>query len=56
MKKIYISPESLVVQLRCNALIATSLDKFESGADEGVVLTREEQHTFSNKSVWDNEW
>ena len=56
MKKTYISPESLVVQLRCNAIIATSFDKYDTGADDGVVLTREEQHTFSNKSVWEDEW
>lgn len=57
MKKIYKTPGTLVVNIRCRALISTSLDKYDDGADN-VVLTREYDNnsSISNKNVWDDEW
>ena len=56
MKKTYISPESLVVKLSCKSLVATSLSKYSEGADDGVVLVKEDYPPISDKNVWDEEW
>ncbi|MBR4131030.1 MAG: hypothetical protein IKU02_08960 [Bacteroidaceae bacterium] len=58
MKKIYISPESIVVRLMSSAILATS------GHDEvgdGNQLTKENVNNFGSstgggKSIWDEEW
>ena len=55
MKKTYISPEALVVKIGCKGLVAMSFEINDSGADEGVVLTKE-SNTVTNKSLWDEEW
>ena len=55
MKKTYISPEFLLVELRGSQMLAESLGKQETGADENIVLTKE-YNTLSDKSIWDNEW
>ena len=43
--------------LGCETLIAESLDKYTSGADEGVVLVKEDRATGgSSYNVWDDDW
>lgn len=58
MKKIYISPSTLVVELRCkNYLLEGSYQVFTttaSGSEGG--WTREENASYSDKNVWDDEW
>ena len=54
MKKTYISPDFLLVQLSGNTLIAESFKK-TTGADDGVVLTKEYEPV-TDKSLWDEEW
>lgn len=58
MKKTYIIPSSIAVELRCkNYMLEGSLP-----VDESVVTgnsagwTKEYNNTFPNKSVWDEEW
>ena len=55
MKKKYIMPDTLVIQLSSHTLMTLSWEKFDEGADD-VILTREYESTISNKSVWDEEW
>ena len=56
MKKTYISPEFLTVELRCTQMLAESLGKNEEGADDGVVLVKEGNDYISDKNLWDDEW
>ena len=57
MKKTYISPELLVIKIGCRAFVATSsFDKYDTGADGGVVLVKENNSGSSSGSVWDDEW
>ena len=57
MKKTYISPEFLVVKLSCKSLVAaSSFGKNETGADDGVVLVKENNPPISDVNVWDDEW
>ncbi len=58
MKKIYKSPEILVVNIRTNHMLAESIV-----SDDTQIINNEsdggwvkEQNTFPNGSVWDNEW
>ena len=57
MKKKYISPNTLVVELRCkNHLLEGSYhieDTTVSDTEGGWV---KEQNTFSDKNIWDDEW
>ena len=57
MKKIYKAPGLLVVNIRTNHMLAESL-MFRDGdiEDENLVLTREYDNTFSDKSVWEEKW
>ena len=57
MKKKYIAPSLLCVKIVTRgAMLQSSMDKYETGADNDVVLTREYENTFSNKNVWEEEW
>ena len=57
MKKKYIAPDHLVIQINNHLLIDNmSWDKFDVGADDDVILTREYGSVISNRSVWDEEW
>ena len=59
MKKKYISPELLLVELRCSQMLAESVELFNdpeittTGLDGGWV---KEESNLSSKSLWDNEW
>ena len=53
MKKTYISPSILVVKINTEAMIAESLAKRATGADEGVVLVKRDRSSYS---VWDEDW
>ena len=59
MKKIYISPSTLAVELRCkNHLLEGSYQIYETTtvneSDGG--WTKEYNNTFPNRNVWDEEW
>jgi hypothetical protein len=59
MKKTYISPNFLLVELRCNnSLLTGSLDidgaKTSTAGKGGFV--KENNSTVSDVNVWDNEW
>ena len=58
MKKTYISPNTLVVELRCKSCILTGslqmLDTPVSGDNGGWV--KEENSPISDVNVWDDEW
>ena len=59
MKKTYISPEFLVVELRCNQMLAESM-MFGSSEQTADVnsggFVKEESTPITDKSVWDDEW
>lgn len=55
MKKIYISPEFLLIELRCTEMLAESIGIGEGTADDGGWV-KEESTSTSNKSIWDDEW
>ena len=57
MKKKYIAPNLLCVKiLTRSSILQCSIDKYDTGADDDVVLTREYDNTFSDKSVWEEKW
>ena len=57
MKKKYIAPDNLVIQIDSHTLMNNmSWEKFDVGADDDVILTREYGSVISNRSVWDEEW
>lgn len=56
MKKTYIKPQLLVMQISCESLIAESFTKNATGADADVVLVKGESSSRSNYSVWDDDW
>lgn len=56
MKKSYITPQLLITEVRCASLIAESIDKYDAGADEGVVLIKGESTSPSRYNVWDDDW
>ena len=58
MKKTYISPAFIAVELRCNQMLAESTLGIKSGDidSEGSVLVKEDNSPVTNKSVWDEEW
>ena len=59
MKKTYISPEMLTVQLGTVHMIADSLRIFTSGSGSEQTITNDSQIlTKENRDVnlWDNEW
>lgn len=57
MKKKYISPELLLVELRCSQMLAESINLNSevpvTGLDGGWV---KEESSLSSKSIWDSEW
>lgn len=57
MKKKYIAPDNLVIHIDSHTLMNNmSWEKFDVGADDDVILTREYGSVISNRSVWDEEW
>ena len=59
MKKTYISPEFILVELRGIQMLAESIPvdltgETASGTSGGWV--KEENTTITDKNVWDNEW
>ena len=57
MKKKYIAPDNLVIHINSHTLMNNmSWEKFDVGADDDVILTREYGSVISNRSVWDEEW
>ena len=57
MKKTYISPEFILVELRGIQMLAESVpvdDNTASGTNGGWV--KEENTSITDKNVWDNEW
>ena len=58
MKRKYITPGLLIVEIRTNHMLADSL-MFRSGniTEESGVLTKEyDNSSVSGKNVWDEEW
>jgi len=58
MKKTYISPSTLCVEIRCNQMLAESI-----GIDSDITVTEvgnagwvKEESNLTSKSIWDNEW
>ena len=59
MKKTYISPELLIVELATrNHLMEISIvsDRNATVSGNNMGLVKEENNTVTDKSVWDNEW
>ncbi len=57
MKKTYIIPELQLVTLSNATMIAESLSKYSTGADEGVVLIKDDNAaTSSGYNVWEDDW
>jgi len=59
MKKTYISPEFLTVELNCGRFCESLIigsGQTEATRGNGTDLVKEENTTITNKSVWDNEW
>ena len=58
MKKTYISPEFLTVELRCNQMLAESMmfgsSEQTAGVNSGGFV--KEDNTVTDKSIWDEEW
>ncbi len=58
MKKTYISPDFLLIELRCSQMLAESVpvvnEKTATGTSAG--WAKEESTPITDKSVWDNEW
>lgn len=50
MKKIYQTPSVNVTFVHTTQMLATSFDKYDSGADTGVVLTKQ------NTNDWGDIW
>ena len=56
MKKTYISPNTLVVELRCKSCILEgSLKVMNEVADEGGWV-KEDNPSMNDVNVWDEEW
>ena len=56
MKKIYKSPEILVVKLSSERALLSGSYEILDEQTETAGWTKEYENTFSNKSVWDEEW
>jgi len=58
MKKTYISPESLLVELRCTQMLAESVGinstTTTTGTNGGWV--KEDNSPITDKNIWDEEW
>ena len=60
MKKIYISPAALTVQLGTVQMMAQSLDintsSYDPDNENTYVSSSDQILTKENKNLWDNEW
>ena len=57
MKKTYISPELMLIELQANQMIAESLPTGEGSAEEGSGGFVKEDFSFRDRSnVWDDDW
>ena len=61
MKKTYISPKFLLVELRCTQMMAESMFVDTAGTASTVTgssggWVKETNTTVTNKSIWDEEW
>ncbi len=57
MKKIYISPETLITKVSVEHMISQSVDmNFRSTGGDGNVLVKENRSSRSNYNVWDDDW
>lgn len=58
MKKTYISPAALTVQLGTVQMMAESLDIYtnSTGTDDGTITDASQILTKGSKSIWDEEW
>lgn len=56
MKKTYIAPNFLLVNINCRSFVAMStMGKYSDGGDNEV-LVKENYPPISDKNVWDDEW
>ena len=55
MKKIYISPETLITKVNVERMIAQSeyINKYDTGGSTQLV---KENRTVSSYNVWDDDW
>ena len=56
MKKTYISPEFLLIELRCSNMLAESVALGGGSASGGNGGWAKESTPVTDKSVWDEEW
>ncbi len=56
MKKTYISPEALTVQLGTCNMMAESLPFGEGTIDKSEDILVKEENTLSDVNLWDEEW
>ena len=56
MKKTYISPEFLLIELRCSNMLAESVALGGGSASGGNGGWAKESTPITDKSVWDEEW
>ncbi len=58
MKKTYISPAALTVQLGTVQMMAESLDIYtnSTGTDDDTITDDSQILTKGSKSIWDEEW
>ncbi len=54
MKKIYQTPCTDVTVVCTMQMLAVSMTKNSTGADEGVVLTREDKHRGAGSGLWED--
>ena len=56
MKKTYIIPKALIVELVSCQMMAESAPVSEDPLDPGLFETKEHAATGGGKSIWDEEW
>lgn len=58
MKKTYISPEFLLVELRGSQMLAQSIEigGGTTGEDDGGWVKAEDNGSITDTKLWDNEW
>ena len=58
MKKTYIIPEALIVELGTCKMMAESLPKSDEEIEDSIEILTKELNTngSSGKSIWDDEW
>lgn len=55
MKKTYMSPETCIVLIATQAMIATSVDGFKSKLDDEDPITKPEDMLSRRNNVWEEE-